>query len=235
MILSAKPSATRSQAAASQYQCATATMAIPAGQAQHDGPHHGGVGLEGTPIANREGKDREGGHGKDTPRAGLRAREPTRKARAPPAPSRVPREFALLLPGSARSLASRPRRPTRRSAARRGSNWERARYRAGGAAALFRDRDCVPPSPSALAARHNSRRSAGRDEWPGSRRSLSSSNTEQPAPCRSIAACAAPTDPPFTGGKESRRIARRSERAPPTIASVPSGSDFDRPTSEFLR
>ena len=38
-------------------------MPVPAGQAQHDGAHHGGVGLEGTAITDRERKDGEGRHG----------------------------------------------------------------------------------------------------------------------------------------------------------------------------
>ena len=62
VILSANPSATRSQAGAEPVPARARSMLIPAGQAQHDGPHHGGVGLEGAAIANRERKDGEGRH-----------------------------------------------------------------------------------------------------------------------------------------------------------------------------
>ena len=80
---------------------AVASMPIPAGQAQHDGAHHGGVGLEGAPVADRERKDGERGHGQQGHDRVLRAARQHEKPEGRQRLSPGPRDSACFLQAQA--------------------------------------------------------------------------------------------------------------------------------------
>ena len=185
MILSAKPSASSTSRRRASTSAGADRCAIPAGQARHDGTQHGGVGLEGACRTGSSAERRRRPQRPGSPRAAFARARQLEEPPAPPAPSPSPRGSARLPPGPGRSPASRRRRPTHRAAARPGSSWERAPYRAGDGAAPSPAPGCGPPSPSAPAAPRSSRRSAGPPGPPGPgtspARVTPSSQAERPA------------------------------------------------------